>query len=166
MAIPASSERRPASVKQVSSSSSSSSSSRGVQVVGVRPDPTLAEKKRKQYEDLVAQISDLDAERGADNLRILEIQKEENDVISSIPKRDNYPKGSEGKEEYTTDSELASWAEKKEVFDAGKADKDTLVVTLQGHTDQLVSDVFALNEQADKLCKEINAISPPLQAKD
>uniref|UniRef100_A0A0G4FUZ1 Uncharacterized protein n=1 Tax=Chromera velia CCMP2878 TaxID=1169474 RepID=A0A0G4FUZ1_9ALVE len=40
-----------------------------------------------------------------------------------------------------------------------------LVATLQGHIDQLVSDVFALNEQADKLRKEIDALSPPPQAK-
>uniref|UniRef100_A0A0G4IDW6 Uncharacterized protein n=1 Tax=Chromera velia CCMP2878 TaxID=1169474 RepID=A0A0G4IDW6_9ALVE len=84
--------------------------------------------------------------------------------MSGIPKRDNFPEGSEGKEECV--SELASWAEKKEVFDAGKADKDTLVATLQGHIDQLASDVFALNEQADKLRKEIDVLSPPPQAKD
>uniref|UniRef100_A0A0G4H6K1 Uncharacterized protein n=1 Tax=Chromera velia CCMP2878 TaxID=1169474 RepID=A0A0G4H6K1_9ALVE len=83
--------------------------------------------------------------------------------MSNMPKRDNYPKGSEGKEEYAT--ELASWAEKKEVFDAGKADRDTLVATLQGHIDQLASDVFALNKQAEKLHKEIDALSPPPQAK-
>uniref|UniRef100_A0A0G4EYP7 Uncharacterized protein n=1 Tax=Chromera velia CCMP2878 TaxID=1169474 RepID=A0A0G4EYP7_9ALVE len=128
MTIPVSSEQRPASVEQDRRSSSSSSSSGRMQVVGIRLDATLAEKKRKQYEDLVAQISGLDAERGADKLRILEIQKEENDVMSSIPKRDNFPEGSKGKEEYAT--ELASWAEKKEVFDAGKADRDTLVATL------------------------------------
>uniref|UniRef100_A0A0G4FJD5 Uncharacterized protein n=1 Tax=Chromera velia CCMP2878 TaxID=1169474 RepID=A0A0G4FJD5_9ALVE len=80
-----------------------------------------------------------------------------------MPKRDNFPKGSDGKEAYA--SELASWAEKKEVFDAGKADRDTLVATLQGHINQLASDVFALNEQADKLCKEIDVLSPPPQAK-
>uniref|UniRef100_A0A0G4FXN4 Uncharacterized protein n=1 Tax=Chromera velia CCMP2878 TaxID=1169474 RepID=A0A0G4FXN4_9ALVE len=113
----------------------------------------------------MAQISGLNAERGADKLRILEIQKEENDMISSIPKRDNYPEGSKGKEEYAT--ELASWAEKKdsEVFDAGKADMDTLVATLQSHINQLASDMFALNEQADKLRKEIDVLSPPPQAK-
>uniref|UniRef100_A0A0G4GG34 Uncharacterized protein n=1 Tax=Chromera velia CCMP2878 TaxID=1169474 RepID=A0A0G4GG34_9ALVE len=132
MFIPVSSEQRPASDERDRRSSSSSSSSGGVQVVGVRPDTTLVEKKRKQYEDLVAQISGLDAERGAEKLRILEIQKEENDVLSGMPKRDNFPKGSEGKEEYA--SELASWAEKKEVFNAGKADRDTLdqVASLQG----------------------------------
>uniref|UniRef100_A0A0G4FIZ6 Uncharacterized protein n=1 Tax=Chromera velia CCMP2878 TaxID=1169474 RepID=A0A0G4FIZ6_9ALVE len=80
-----------------------------------------------------------------------------------MPKRDNFPEGSEGKEAYA--SELASWAEKKEVFDAEKADKDTLVAILQGHIDQLVSDGFALNKQADKLCKEIDVLSPPPQAK-
>uniref|UniRef100_A0A0G4IAB2 Uncharacterized protein n=1 Tax=Chromera velia CCMP2878 TaxID=1169474 RepID=A0A0G4IAB2_9ALVE len=104
MAIPVSSEQRPASVERVSSSSSSSSG--GVQVVSMRPETTLAEKKRKQYEDLVAQISGLNAERGADKLQILEIQKEKSDVMSSIPKRNNFPKGSEGKEEYAI--ELAS----------------------------------------------------------
>uniref|UniRef100_A0A0G4FTL0 Uncharacterized protein n=1 Tax=Chromera velia CCMP2878 TaxID=1169474 RepID=A0A0G4FTL0_9ALVE len=163
IAVPVSSKQHPASLEQVSNSSSSSSSSGGVQVVGVRPDTTLAEKKRKQYKDLVVQISGLDAERGADKLRILDIQKEENDVMSSMPKRNNFPEGSEGKEEYAT--ELASWAEKKEVFDvvfdAGKADRDMLVATLQGHIDQLASDVFVLNEQADKLCEEIDALSPP-----
>uniref|UniRef100_A0A0G4HHN3 Uncharacterized protein n=1 Tax=Chromera velia CCMP2878 TaxID=1169474 RepID=A0A0G4HHN3_9ALVE len=80
-----------------------------------------------------------------------------------MPKRDNFPEGSEGKEAYA--SELASWAEKKEVFNTGKADRDTLVATLQGHIDQLASDVFALNEQADKLHKEIEVLSPPPQAK-
>uniref|UniRef100_A0A0G4FYN3 Uncharacterized protein n=1 Tax=Chromera velia CCMP2878 TaxID=1169474 RepID=A0A0G4FYN3_9ALVE len=59
MAVPMSSEQRPASVERVSSSSNSSSSSGRVQMVGVRPDPTLAEKKKKQYEDLMAQISGL-----------------------------------------------------------------------------------------------------------
>uniref|UniRef100_A0A0G4I2U9 Uncharacterized protein n=1 Tax=Chromera velia CCMP2878 TaxID=1169474 RepID=A0A0G4I2U9_9ALVE len=108
MSVPVSSEQRLASDDRDrrSSSSSSSSSSGGVQMVGVRPDTTLVEKKRKQYEDLVAQISGLDTERGADKLRILEIQKEENDMMSGMPKRDNFPEGSEGKEEYT--SELAS----------------------------------------------------------
>uniref|UniRef100_A0A0G4I9T6 Uncharacterized protein n=1 Tax=Chromera velia CCMP2878 TaxID=1169474 RepID=A0A0G4I9T6_9ALVE len=159
MAVPVSSEQRPASVERVSSSSSSSSSSGGMQVVGVRPDPTLAEKKRKQYEDLMAQISGLDAKRGTDKLRILEIQKEENDMMSSMPKKDSYPEGSKGKEEYAT--ELASWAEKKEVFDAGKANRDILVATLQDHINQLASDVFALNEQAEKLHKEIDTLSPP-----
>uniref|UniRef100_A0A0G4FBZ9 Uncharacterized protein n=1 Tax=Chromera velia CCMP2878 TaxID=1169474 RepID=A0A0G4FBZ9_9ALVE len=163
MSIPMSSEQRPASDKRDRRSSSSSSSSGGVQVVGVRPDTILMEKKRKQYEDLVAQISGLDAPRGADKLQILEIRKEENEVLSGIPKRDNFPEGSEGKEEYA--SELASWAEKKEVFDAGKADRDTLVATLQGHIDQLASDVFALNEQANKLRKEIDVLSPSPQAK-
>uniref|UniRef100_A0A0G4I3A1 Uncharacterized protein n=1 Tax=Chromera velia CCMP2878 TaxID=1169474 RepID=A0A0G4I3A1_9ALVE len=80
-----------------------------------------------------------------------------------MPKRDNFPEGSEGKEEYI--SELASWAEKKEVFDAGKANRDMLVATLQGHIDQLASDMFALNEQADKPRKEIDVLSPPPQAK-
>uniref|UniRef100_A0A0G4HMM7 Uncharacterized protein n=1 Tax=Chromera velia CCMP2878 TaxID=1169474 RepID=A0A0G4HMM7_9ALVE len=80
-----------------------------------------------------------------------------------MPRRDNFPEGSEGKEAYV--SELASWAEKKEVFDAGKANKDTLVATLQGHIDQLASDGFALNEQANKLHKEIDVLSPSLQAK-
>uniref|UniRef100_A0A0G4GL86 Uncharacterized protein n=1 Tax=Chromera velia CCMP2878 TaxID=1169474 RepID=A0A0G4GL86_9ALVE len=163
MSIPVSSEQRPASDEWDRRSSSSSSSSGGVQVVGVRPDTTLVEKKRKQYEDLVAQISDLDAAWGADKLQILEIQKEENEVLSGIPKRDNFPEGSEGKEEYA--SELASWAEKKEVFDAGKADRDTLLATLQGYINQLASDVFALNEQADKLRKEIDVLSPLPQAK-
>uniref|UniRef100_A0A0G4FS11 Uncharacterized protein n=1 Tax=Chromera velia CCMP2878 TaxID=1169474 RepID=A0A0G4FS11_9ALVE len=158
-----SSEQRPASDERDRRSSSSSCSSGGVQVVGVRPDTTLLETKRKQYEDLMAQISGLDTARGADKLQILEIQKEENEVLSSMPRRDNFPEGSEGKEAYT--SELASWAEKKEVFDAGKADRDTLVATLQGHIDQLVSDGFALKEQADKLCKEIDVLSPPPQAK-
>uniref|UniRef100_A0A0G4FV34 Uncharacterized protein n=1 Tax=Chromera velia CCMP2878 TaxID=1169474 RepID=A0A0G4FV34_9ALVE len=106
MTVSVSSEQRPASVERDRHSSSSSSFSVGVQVVGVRPDTTLVEKKRKQYEDLVAQISGLNAERGADKLRILEIQKEENDVMSGMPKRDNFPEGSEGKEEYV--SELAS----------------------------------------------------------
>uniref|UniRef100_A0A0G4FAB0 Uncharacterized protein n=1 Tax=Chromera velia CCMP2878 TaxID=1169474 RepID=A0A0G4FAB0_9ALVE len=124
MSVPMSSEQRPASDKQDCRSSSSSSSSGGVQVVGVRPDTTLLETKRKQYEDLVAQISGLDAARGANKLRILEIQKEENE-----------------------------------------ADRDTLVATLQGHIDQLASDGFALNEQADKLRKEIDVLSPPPQAK-
>uniref|UniRef100_A0A0G4HAR0 Uncharacterized protein n=1 Tax=Chromera velia CCMP2878 TaxID=1169474 RepID=A0A0G4HAR0_9ALVE len=119
MAVSMSSEQRPASIERVSSSSSSSSG--GMQVVGVRPNTTLVEKKRKQYEDLMAQISGLDAERGVDKLQILEIQNEENDVMSSMPKRDNYPEGSEGKEEYAI--ELASCAEKKEVFDTGKADR-------------------------------------------
>uniref|UniRef100_A0A0G4FS79 Uncharacterized protein n=1 Tax=Chromera velia CCMP2878 TaxID=1169474 RepID=A0A0G4FS79_9ALVE len=104
------------------------SSGGGVQVVGVQPNTTLVEKKRKQYEDLVAQISGLNAARGADKLQILQIQKEENEVLSGIPKRDNFPEGSEGKEAYA--SELASWAEKKEAFNAGKADRDTLVATL------------------------------------
>uniref|UniRef100_A0A0G4F789 Uncharacterized protein n=1 Tax=Chromera velia CCMP2878 TaxID=1169474 RepID=A0A0G4F789_9ALVE len=67
--------------------------------------------------------------------------------MSGMPKRDNFPKGFEGKEEYA--SELASWAEKKEVFNAGKADRDTLVATVQ----------------ADKLRKEIDVLSPPPQAK-
>uniref|UniRef100_A0A0G4HJ73 Uncharacterized protein n=1 Tax=Chromera velia CCMP2878 TaxID=1169474 RepID=A0A0G4HJ73_9ALVE len=106
MAVSMSSEQRSASAERVSSSSSSSSSSGGVQVVGVRPEPTLAEKKRKQYKDLVAQISGLNAERSADKVRILEIQKEENDMMSSMPKKDSYPEGSKGKEEYAT--ELAS----------------------------------------------------------
>uniref|UniRef100_A0A0G4HIR8 Uncharacterized protein n=1 Tax=Chromera velia CCMP2878 TaxID=1169474 RepID=A0A0G4HIR8_9ALVE len=128
MSVPVSSEQRPTSVKRDRRSSSSSSSSGGMQVVDIRPDTTLTEKKRKQYEDLVAQISGLDAERGAEKLQILEIQKKENDVMSGMPKRDKFPEGSEGKEEYAT--ELASWAEKKEVFDAGKAGKDTLVATL------------------------------------
>uniref|UniRef100_A0A0G4H976 Uncharacterized protein n=1 Tax=Chromera velia CCMP2878 TaxID=1169474 RepID=A0A0G4H976_9ALVE len=163
MAVSASSEQRPASAKRVSSSSSSSSSGRGVQVVGVQPDPALLEKKRKQYEDLMAKISGLNAERGSDKVRILDIQKEENDMISSMPKRDSFPEGSEGKEEYA--KELAAWAEKKEVFDTGKADKDTQVATLQGHIDQVASDMFAFNEQAERLRKEIDALSPPPQAK-
>uniref|UniRef100_A0A0G4GSG4 Uncharacterized protein n=1 Tax=Chromera velia CCMP2878 TaxID=1169474 RepID=A0A0G4GSG4_9ALVE len=163
MSVPVSSEQRPASDERDRCSNSSSSSSRGVQVVGMRPDTTLLEMKKKQYEDLVAQISGLDAARDADKLQILEIQKEENEVLSGIPRRDNFPEGSEGKEAYA--SELASWAEKKEVFDAGKADRDTLVATLQGHIDQLASDGFALNEQADKLRKEIDVLSPPPQAK-
>uniref|UniRef100_A0A0G4HV07 Uncharacterized protein n=1 Tax=Chromera velia CCMP2878 TaxID=1169474 RepID=A0A0G4HV07_9ALVE len=162
MSVPVSSEQRPAFDERDRRSSSSSSSSGGVQVVGVRSDTTVVQKKKKQYEDLVAQILGLDAARGADKLQILEIQKEENEVLSGMPKRDNFPEGSEGKEAYA--SELASWAETKEVFDTGKADRDTLVATLQGHIDQLVSDVFALNEQADKLCKEIDVLSPPLQA--
>uniref|UniRef100_A0A0G4F0W0 Uncharacterized protein n=1 Tax=Chromera velia CCMP2878 TaxID=1169474 RepID=A0A0G4F0W0_9ALVE len=83
--------------------------------------------------------------------------------MSSIPRRDNFPEGSEGKEAYT--SELVSWAKKKEVFDAGKADRDTLVATLHGHIDQLASDGFALNEQADKLRKEIDVLSSSPQAK-
>uniref|UniRef100_A0A0G4I8R0 Uncharacterized protein n=1 Tax=Chromera velia CCMP2878 TaxID=1169474 RepID=A0A0G4I8R0_9ALVE len=149
MSVPMSSEQRPASDERDCRSSSSSSSSGGVQV--------------KQYEDLVAQISGLDAARGADKLRILEIQKEETEVLSGMPRRDNFPKGSEGKEAYT--SELASWAEKKEVFNAGKADRDTLVATLHGHINQLASDGFALNEQADNLRKEIDVLSPPPQAK-
>uniref|UniRef100_A0A0G4FGC3 Uncharacterized protein n=1 Tax=Chromera velia CCMP2878 TaxID=1169474 RepID=A0A0G4FGC3_9ALVE len=91
------------------------------------------------------------------------VQVEETEVLSSIPRRDNFPEGSEGKEAYA--SELASWAEKKEVFDAGKADRDTLVATLHGHIDQLASDGFALNEQADKLRKEIDVHSHPPQAK-
>uniref|UniRef100_A0A0G4FJ39 Uncharacterized protein n=1 Tax=Chromera velia CCMP2878 TaxID=1169474 RepID=A0A0G4FJ39_9ALVE len=106
MSVPVSSEQRPASDEQDHRSSSSSSSSGGVQVVGVRPDTTLLEMKRKQYEDLVAQISGLDTARGADKLRILEIQKEENEVLSGMPRRDNFPEGSEGKEAYA--SELAS----------------------------------------------------------
>eukprot|EP00820_Chromera_velia_P026557 Cvel_35112.t1-p1 / transcript=Cvel_35112.t1 / gene=Cvel_35112 / organism=Chromera_velia_CCMP2878 / gene_product=hypothetical protein / transcript_product=hypothetical protein / location=Cvel_scaffold6286:2112-3304(+) / protein_length=397 / sequence_SO=supercontig / SO=protein_coding / is_pseudo=false len=163
MSVPVSSEQRPASDERDRRSSSSSSSSGGVQVVGLRPDTALLETKRKQYEDLVAQISGLDAARDADKLRILEIQKEETEVLSGIPRRDNFPEGSEGKEAYA--SELASWAEKKEVFNAGKADRDTLVATLHGHIDQLVSDGFALNEQANKLCKEIDVLSPPPQAK-
>uniref|UniRef100_A0A0G4HBH2 Uncharacterized protein n=1 Tax=Chromera velia CCMP2878 TaxID=1169474 RepID=A0A0G4HBH2_9ALVE len=163
MSVPVSGEHRPASDERDRRSSSNSSSSGGVQVVSVQPDTTLVEKKRKQYEDLVAQISGLDTARGADKLQILEIQKEENEVLSGIPKRDNFPEGSEGKETYV--SELASWAEKKEVFDAGKADRDTLVATLQGHIDQLAPDVFVLNEQADKLRKEIDVLSPPPQAK-
>uniref|UniRef100_A0A0G4GFC2 Uncharacterized protein n=1 Tax=Chromera velia CCMP2878 TaxID=1169474 RepID=A0A0G4GFC2_9ALVE len=163
MSVPVSNEQRPASDERDRRSSSSSSSSGGMQVVGVRPDTTLLEMKRKQYEDLVAQISGLDAARGADKLRILEIQKEENEVLSGMPRRDNFPEGSEGKEAYA--SELASWAEKKEVFNAGKADRDTLVATLYGHIDQLASDGFALNEQADKLRKEIDVLSPPPQAK-
>uniref|UniRef100_A0A0G4FKE1 Uncharacterized protein n=1 Tax=Chromera velia CCMP2878 TaxID=1169474 RepID=A0A0G4FKE1_9ALVE len=61
MSVPVSSEQRPASDEWDRRSSSSSSSSGGVQVVGVRPDTTLVEKKRKQYEDLVAQILGLDA---------------------------------------------------------------------------------------------------------
>uniref|UniRef100_A0A0G4HKX9 Uncharacterized protein n=1 Tax=Chromera velia CCMP2878 TaxID=1169474 RepID=A0A0G4HKX9_9ALVE len=73
MSVPMSSEQRLASDKRDRRSSSSSSSSEGVQVVGVRPDTTLLETKRKQYEDLVAQISGLDAARGADKLQILEI---------------------------------------------------------------------------------------------
>uniref|UniRef100_A0A0G4GT62 Uncharacterized protein n=1 Tax=Chromera velia CCMP2878 TaxID=1169474 RepID=A0A0G4GT62_9ALVE len=144
MSIPVSSEQRPASDERDRRSSSSSSSSGGVQVVGMRPDTTLLETKKKQYKDLVAQISGLDTARGADKLRILEIQKEENEVLSGIPRRDNFSEGSEGKEAYT--SELASWAEKKEVFDAGKANRDTLVATLYSHIDQLASDGFALNE--------------------
>uniref|UniRef100_A0A0G4I3X0 Uncharacterized protein n=1 Tax=Chromera velia CCMP2878 TaxID=1169474 RepID=A0A0G4I3X0_9ALVE len=66
--------------------------------------------------------------------------------MSSMPKKNSFPEGSEGKEEYAR--ELASWVEKKEVFesDAGKADKDTLVATLQGHINQMASDVFALNK--------------------
>uniref|UniRef100_A0A0G4GIK4 Uncharacterized protein n=1 Tax=Chromera velia CCMP2878 TaxID=1169474 RepID=A0A0G4GIK4_9ALVE len=128
MSVPVSSEQRLASDERDRRSSSSSSSSGGVQVVGVRPDTSLLETKRKQYEDLVAQISGLDAARGADKLQILEIQKEENEVLSGMPRKDNFPEGSEGKEAYA--SELASWAEKKEVFDAGKADKETLVATL------------------------------------
>eukprot|EP00820_Chromera_velia_P014539 Cvel_24703.t1-p1 / transcript=Cvel_24703.t1 / gene=Cvel_24703 / organism=Chromera_velia_CCMP2878 / gene_product=hypothetical protein / transcript_product=hypothetical protein / location=Cvel_scaffold2709:22330-25279(+) / protein_length=596 / sequence_SO=supercontig / SO=protein_coding / is_pseudo=false len=140
MSVPVSSEQCPASDERDRRSSSSSSSSGGVQV-----------------------ISGLNAARGADKLRILEIQKEENEVLSGIPRRDNFPEGSEGKEAYA--SELASWAEKKEVFDAGKADRDTLVATLYGHIDQLASDGFALNEQADKLCREIDVLSPPPQAK-
>uniref|UniRef100_A0A0G4HKU7 Uncharacterized protein n=1 Tax=Chromera velia CCMP2878 TaxID=1169474 RepID=A0A0G4HKU7_9ALVE len=80
-----------------------------------------------------------------------------------MPRRDNFPEGSEGKEAYA--SELASWAEKKEVFDAGKADRDTLVATLYGCIDQLASDGFALNEQADKLRKEIDVLTPLPQAK-
>uniref|UniRef100_A0A0G4FVE1 Uncharacterized protein n=1 Tax=Chromera velia CCMP2878 TaxID=1169474 RepID=A0A0G4FVE1_9ALVE len=163
MSVPVSSEQRPASDERDRRSSSSSSSSGGVQVVGVRPDTTLLETKKKQYEDLVAQISGLDAARGADKLQILEIQKEETEVLSGMPRRDNLPEGSEGKEAYT--SELASWAEKKEVFDAGKADRDMLVATLHGYIDQLASDGFALNEQADKLRKEIDVLSPPPQAK-
>uniref|UniRef100_A0A0G4HG63 Uncharacterized protein n=1 Tax=Chromera velia CCMP2878 TaxID=1169474 RepID=A0A0G4HG63_9ALVE len=158
-----SSEQRPASAERVSSSSSSSSSDRGVQVVGVRPDLAVLEKKRKQYEDLVAEISGINADRGSDKVRILEIQKEENDMMSSIPKRDSFPEGSKGKEEYAT--ELAAWAEKKEIFNAVKADKDTLVATLQGHIDQVASDIFGLNKQAERLRKEINALSPPPQAK-
>uniref|UniRef100_A0A0G4I0K9 Uncharacterized protein n=1 Tax=Chromera velia CCMP2878 TaxID=1169474 RepID=A0A0G4I0K9_9ALVE len=163
-----SSEQRPASDEWDRRSSSSSSSSGGVQVVGVRPDTTLLEMKRKQYEDLVAQISGLDAVRGADKLRILEIQKEENEVLSGMPRRDNFPERSEEnfKEAYAMPSELASWAKKKEVFDAGKADRDTLVATLHGHIDQLASDGFALNKQADKLRKEIDVLSPPPQAQE
>uniref|UniRef100_A0A0G4FJI3 Uncharacterized protein n=1 Tax=Chromera velia CCMP2878 TaxID=1169474 RepID=A0A0G4FJI3_9ALVE len=68
MSIPMSSEQRPASDERDRRSSSSSSSNGGVQVVGVRSDTTLMAKKRKQYEDLVAQISGLDAVRGADKL--------------------------------------------------------------------------------------------------
>eukprot|EP00820_Chromera_velia_P007367 Cvel_19663.t1-p1 / transcript=Cvel_19663.t1 / gene=Cvel_19663 / organism=Chromera_velia_CCMP2878 / gene_product=hypothetical protein / transcript_product=hypothetical protein / location=Cvel_scaffold1714:12029-13694(+) / protein_length=555 / sequence_SO=supercontig / SO=protein_coding / is_pseudo=false len=163
MAVPTSSEQCPASAERVSSSSSSSSSGEGVQVVGVQTDPALLEKKRKQYEDLVAEISGLNADQGSNKVRILDIQKEENNMMSSIPKRDSFPEGSEGKEEYV--KELAAWAEKKEVFDTGKADKDTQVATLQGHIDQVASDVFALNEQAERLRKEIDALSPPPQAK-
>uniref|UniRef100_A0A0G4HAS3 Uncharacterized protein n=1 Tax=Chromera velia CCMP2878 TaxID=1169474 RepID=A0A0G4HAS3_9ALVE len=163
MSVPVSSEQRLASDERDHRSSSSSSSSGRMQMVGVRPDTTLLETKRKQYEDLVAQISGLGAARGADKLRILEIQKEETEVLSGMPRRDNFPKGFEGKEAYA--SELASWAEKKEVFDAGKADRDTLVATLHGHIDQLASDGFALNEQADKLRKEIDVLTPPPQAK-
>uniref|UniRef100_A0A0G4HK20 Uncharacterized protein n=1 Tax=Chromera velia CCMP2878 TaxID=1169474 RepID=A0A0G4HK20_9ALVE len=163
MSVPVSSEQRPASDERDRHSSSSSSSSGGVQVVGVRPDTTLLEIKRKHYEDFVAQISGLNATRGADKLRILDIQKEETEVLSGMPRRDNFPEGSEGKEAYA--SELASWAKKKEVFNAGKADRDTLVATLHGHIDQLASDGFALNKQADKLHKEIDVLSPPPQAK-
>uniref|UniRef100_A0A0G4GD38 Uncharacterized protein n=1 Tax=Chromera velia CCMP2878 TaxID=1169474 RepID=A0A0G4GD38_9ALVE len=162
MSVPVSSKQRLASDERDCRSSSSSSSSRGMQVVGVRPDTTLLEMKRKQYEDLVAQISGLNAARGADKLRILEIQKEKNEVLSGMSRRDNFPEGSEGKEAYA--SELASWAEKKEVFDVGKADRDTLVATPQGYIDQLASDGFVLNEQADKLRKELDVLSPP-QAK-
>uniref|UniRef100_A0A0G4HMP3 Uncharacterized protein n=1 Tax=Chromera velia CCMP2878 TaxID=1169474 RepID=A0A0G4HMP3_9ALVE len=54
MSVPVSSEQRPASDERDRRSSSSSSFSRGVQVVGVRPDTTLLETKRKQYEDFVA----------------------------------------------------------------------------------------------------------------
>uniref|UniRef100_A0A0G4EYS7 Uncharacterized protein n=1 Tax=Chromera velia CCMP2878 TaxID=1169474 RepID=A0A0G4EYS7_9ALVE len=157
MSVPMSSEQRPASDERDRRSSSSSSSSGGVQVVSVQPDTTLLETKRKQYEDLVAQISGLDAARGADKLQILKIQKEENEVLSGMSRRDNFPEGAEGKEAYA--SELASWAEKKEVF------RDTLVATLQSHIDQLASDGFALNKQANKLRKEIDVLSPPPQAK-
>uniref|UniRef100_A0A0G4G850 Uncharacterized protein n=1 Tax=Chromera velia CCMP2878 TaxID=1169474 RepID=A0A0G4G850_9ALVE len=83
--------------------------------------------------------------------------------MSNIPKKDSFPKGFEGKEEYA--KELTAWEEKKEVFDAGKADRDMQVATLQGHIDQVASDVFALNEQAKRLCQEIDALSPPPQAK-
>uniref|UniRef100_A0A0G4I461 Uncharacterized protein n=1 Tax=Chromera velia CCMP2878 TaxID=1169474 RepID=A0A0G4I461_9ALVE len=62
MAVPVSSEQRPASAERISSSSTSSNSSRGVQVVGVRPEPALVEKKRKQYEDLVVEISGLNVD--------------------------------------------------------------------------------------------------------
>uniref|UniRef100_A0A0G4G811 Uncharacterized protein n=1 Tax=Chromera velia CCMP2878 TaxID=1169474 RepID=A0A0G4G811_9ALVE len=68
VAVPTSSEQRPASAEQVSSSSSSSSSGGGVQVVGVQPDPALLQKKKKQYKNLVAEISGLNADRGSDKV--------------------------------------------------------------------------------------------------
>uniref|UniRef100_A0A0G4IE48 Uncharacterized protein n=1 Tax=Chromera velia CCMP2878 TaxID=1169474 RepID=A0A0G4IE48_9ALVE len=45
------------------------------------------------------------------------------------------------------------------------ANRDTQVATLQGHINQVASDVFALNEQAERLRQEIDALSPPPQAK-